>query len=320
MSGSPLTLEERYSIYLCDLAGLPVSQIARGLSRHRSTVHAELVRGRGGPGGRGRYCPHRAHWQRLGAGASSAANARCLSARQWQDIGSQLRAGLSPEQVSGWRERTGSACCVSTQAIYNASRRYAWGHLLPHGRLRAHRARPTPHPYSGRARPIHERSQWARHRRQRGHWEADTMVGKRSDTKRVLLIIERATLLTRLVLLDGSSSDTTAKRLLRCLARAPICIRSLTTDRGSEFAALADHLPGQAFVCDARRPNQRGTNENQIGLLRRYLPKGKSLRSLTSARLKRLEHWLNNLPRKCLGFRSANEVVSNGPSAVARRT
>ena len=41
MSGSPLTLEERYLIHAGFVAKLPLSEIAIALRRHRSAVYDE---------------------------------------------------------------------------------------------------------------------------------------------------------------------------------------------------------------------------------------------------------------------------------------
>ena len=51
--------------------------------------------------------------------------------------------------------------------------------------------------------------------------------------------------------------------------------------------------------------------EQIIGLIRRYVPKGTDLRTVTSAELRIIQNRLNNRPRKVLGFRTPAEVFSS---------
>lgn len=74
---------------------------------------------------------------------------------------------------------------------------------------------------------------------------------------------------------------------------------------------MGDVFPGQAYVCDPHQPNQRGTNENTIGLLRQYFPKGQTTAKLTQAQLIKAQDKLNHRPRKSLGYRTPHEVMFN---------
>jgi len=56
---------------------------------------------------------------------------------------------------------------------------------------------------------------------------------------------------------------------------------------------------------------ERGTNENTNGLIRYYLPKGTDFSKITKQQLKFIEKRLNNRPRKCLGFKTPNEVAAS---------
>ena len=53
---------------------------------------------------------------------------------------------------------------------------------------------------------------------------------------------------------------------------------------------------------------QRGSNEQVNGLIRRQLPKGTSFKGLTQTHLDEIVENINNRPRKCLGYRTPNEV------------
>ena len=62
------------------------------------------------------------------------------------------------------------------------------------------------------------------------------------------------------------------------------------------------------YFADPYASWQRGTNENMNGLIRQYFPKSCDFRTITDEQIQRAMNKLNNRPRKCLGFRTPNEV------------
>ena len=316
MRRSPLTLEERYLIHAGFVAKLPFAMIGLELGRHRSVIHDEYHRGRDAAG---KYCPHRAQRHRNVASARSASNAKGKSAEVWAEIKELLKQGWSPQQISGRRTLLANAEPVSFQAIHPAAKRYGWDKWLYTARLRRHLKRPARRPWNGTAQSIHQRDQDVLSRVDIGHWEADTATGKQRDKKRLLVMNERQSLYMQLGLLDCTQSVPTACMMKKRLDNCGLPFVSVTTDRGTEFRATGDVMVGKAFVCDPHAPNQRGTNENQIGMLRVDLPKGVSMDHLTPAKLKRLEEKYNHRPRKCLGYLTPHEVAFNCPPLVGTR-
>jgi IS30 family transposase len=316
MSRSPLTLEERYLIHAGFVGRLGFAEIANQLRRHRSVIYDEYHRGRDAAG---RSCPHRAQRHRNAASARSAANARGKPDEVWQEIKQQLKQGWSPEQISGRRTLLVYPMPVSFQAIHLAAKRYGWEKWLHTARLRKHLKRPARHPWNGSAQSIHKRAKEVQSRINIGHWEADTAVGKKKDKKRLLVMIERQSLYMQLALLRRIEAEATAQLMKQRLDNCGVPFESVATDRGTEFRATGDVMSDKAFACDPNAPNQRGTNENQIGMLRVDLPKGVSMESLTPAKVKRLEEKYNHRPRKCLGFLTPYEVAFNCPPLVGTR-
>jgi IS30 family transposase len=316
MKRSHITLDERYLIHNCIAAQLNMAEMSFEVGRHRSTLAAELKRGRGNTG---RYCPHVAHESALLARALSVANAPCKPPEEWDKAFVQLKDGYSPEQISGRRALMGDPCTISTQAIYEAIRRCALQAYLYRHKLRARLERPAPRPYNGDAQPIQLRSEEAHLRIEFGHWEADSAIGKRKDKIRTLVLVERQSLYEILVLLPCGAADVTAAMMKRAIDNSGLPYLSITTDRGSEFSKLETVFKDKAFVCDAYQPNQRGTNENQIGRLRIALPKGASMATLTQAQLTRIQDKHNHTPRKCLGYLTPYEVAFNRLPRVAIR-
>ena len=54
---------------------------------------------------------------------------------------------------------------------------------------------------------------------------------------------------------------------------------------------------------------ERGSNENQNKMIRRFIPKGSNISRISNKRIKEIETWINNYPRKILEYRSASDLV-----------
>lgn len=57
------------------------------------------------------------------------------------------------------------------------------------------------------------------------------------------------------------------------------------------------------------RHGKKGTVENMNGRIRRFIPKGASIDVFTEEQIAAVENQLNNTPRKCLGFKTPQEVM-----------
>jgi IS30 family transposase len=83
--------------------------------------------------------------------------------------------------------------------------------------------------------------------------------------------------------------------------------KSITLDNGSEFSDSAGmEKDGRTSVYYAHPYSsfERGTNENFNGIVRRFLPKGKSFDDLTNEDLQRINHYINTMPRKRFGYKT----------------
>jgi IS30 family transposase len=320
MTHNHLSPTERYQIQAWLEQNLNKCQIARRLGRHRSTIYRELARCEGA------YNAESAQRDRRGCAARCAANAPRYAPAVWTQVRKALvKTYWSPQQIAGRAqlEALPAPACGGLGAMPSMQAIYAWAaRIWPERHERPlRRARPPrpggngPSSVFGWARSVQPIAQRPAHVRQRlevGHWEVDTMIGVRGAYKaRLLVCVERLSRYTRLVLLDNGLPETAAAALRSGLlghARWPVL--SITTDRGSEFAKLHTVIqPQRLYVCDARRPNQRGTNENTIGLVRQFIPKGQPLSLHTPASIARIERLLNTRPRACLGFKTSDEVL-----------
>lgn len=318
-----LTFGQRYHIDHGRRENLPAAVIARKIGVHRSTVYRELRRGQDALG---RYRAAQADEQAQARSRISAANHPTKPAGLWELIRQWIGEQYAPEQIVGRLVPVGIALSVSTPAIYGFVRRdeHAGGDLHTHLR-RAHKRRLWRRSTGGMPanRPsIRHRPQIIHERLQMGHWEVDTLRGRRGQSRCVLIAVERVSGYACMAVLPEPTAEHTARALVRMLA--PYKVLSLTFDNGVEFAQYAQacqQLKAKAYFAEPGRPQQRGTCENTIGLVRQYLPKFTSLAKLTSRLTRWIQNRLNNRPRKRLGFLTPREVLFKlQPTPVALRT
>ena len=312
MKCSDLTLDERYLILNLLFGGFSVSGIAVELRRDRSTIYDEFRRG----DVRGRYCPHAAQRRRDGVRARCGRNAVSKPSDLWAEVKALLKRGYTPDEIAGRLALIEEKPQITLQGIYRHIWRHGWQRWLKSVKRRQHLKRPARRPWTGRAQPIRERDKEVARRIEAGHFEIDSMLGRLTDRQRVVVAVERQSLYVCLLLVKKLEAKSVAKQLKRRLASCDLPVLSATTDRGWEFTQLADYLDAKTYVCDPHAPNQRGTNENQIGRLRIDLPKGISMNSLTATKLARIETKHNHTPRKGLGYLTPYEVAFHCPPPV----
>ena len=99
--------------------------------------------------------------------------------------------------------------------------------------------------------------------------------------------------------------------LLPCLCELPPALRqALPLDNGSEMAGFRSWSGQTSCIsfCRPHSPWQRGTNENEGGLLRQYFSRSISLHKITEKVLRNAAERLNKRPRKCLNYQTPAEV------------
>jgi transposase, IS30 family len=324
-----LDREERYEIGRLRDAGMGVRAIARAVGRDPATVSRELRRNRDLR--TGRYQPERAH--RLAHERQRRPKARklTLNPRLHQAVQARLDVQDSPEQIAGRLKvdfPDDRAMQVSHETIYQAIyvravgqlRREMRSHLRTGRVVRRTRATRTPRSDNkGRivdAVSIHDRPEEVEARLVPGHHEGDLIMGSTASNSAIGTIVERTTGFVTLVHLPtGHTAEQVAAAVAAQVTQLPEQMRkTLTWDRGQEMARhkqLAAATGMKIYFADPYSPYQRGTNENTNGLLRQYFPKGTDLAVHDAAELKRVADILNDRPRKRLGFRTPNEVMTS---------
>lgn len=313
MTYHQITSEERYTISTLRKEGYSQAEIARTLGRHRSSICRELKRNSSPYDGS--YRPFVASEHARARRWRSRRNQR-FGAEEWESVVELLLLDWSPEQISGWLHRTGGVS-ISHETIY----RYVWkdkaegGELYKHlrGASKQRRKRYSTYDSRGRLtgkRHISERPRGAESRNTIGHWEVDTVVGGEGATDCVVTLVERKTGFALVGKLPDRRSESLSKRLEHLIRLAPDQVATITADNGTEFhdyASVEERTDVKFYFATPYHSWERGTNENFNGLLRQYLPKRKSMRSVTQSDCTRIARRLNQRPRKRLGYRTPEE-------------
>ena len=122
---------------------------------------------------------------------------------------------------------------------------------------------------------------------------------------------------------ENKTAAAVSAAITKAMAPHAANVHTLTYDTGKEFAyhqRVCDALEAQGFFAHPYHSWERGLNQNTNGLIRQYLPKGKSFDHLTDHEVQIIMDRLNSRPRKCLGFRTPNQVFLQDKSDVALQT
>lgn len=332
---SHLTPTKRIQLDAFIRAGMKPTDIAKELGVHHTTIYRELKR-----------CTYEhlnsdytteTRYNPEGAQARYEANLRAkgpeLKIGNDYELADYLIAKIrdekySPEaaigeaEVKGWPFKT--HICAST--AYNYIRGEIFGDELTVSMLPQHGKRHQPErpagsmPRKPAGRSIEDRPEHINDRSTFGHWEMDSVESCQGVSNTYIVMTERKTRWELII----PSPDKTAASVVAAIDGLeakygdlfPKVFRSITCDNGCEFADAAGierSITGrgprtEVYYCHPYRPSERGSNENQNGLIRRHLPKGTDLSTISYEETKRIEDWLNNYPRKMFGYLCSEQL------------
>ena len=230
-------------------------------------------------------------------------------------VQSGLHHDWSPDEISGRLRQQfpkDLARRISAKTIYSwirqDSHRTLWkSHLRRRGKAPSRRKK-APLPENQR---IANRPDIIERRTRAGDLECDTVLGP-PGTGGIATMVDRTTRKLIMTTIRSKHADHVATRMIKRLKKATrLPVHSLTFDNGTEFAEhdrVAKALQATVFFARPGCPYQRGTNENTNGLIRQYFPKGQPLNTVSEQRCRQVELIINNRPRKCLGYRTPNEL------------
>ena len=156
-----------------------------------------------------------------------------------------------------------------------------------------------------------------------GYWEGDLVVGKQGTKTVLFTLTERMTRQEIIMKLPNKETATIAKALDKIERKYGSkfyeTFKSITFDNGVEFmgynglekSCLRKKKRTEIYYAHPYCSGERGTNENNNRLIRRWIPKGIDMKDIKVSFIKEIENWINNYPRAMFDYRSSNDVLLN---------
>lgn len=323
--GKHLNLEERIEIYRLKKLGYSVRRIGREIDRHHSVVSREISRNC--KQFSTEYHPLKAEKISQERSREQRQLAPLKNPKVFLYVREKLREKWTPEQIGGRLSLDIPGESISYETIYQyiygiGKRDKLWNHLVRHHKRRKKKRNYKTDKKRTRLKhtvSIEKRSTKANNRSQIGHWETDLMESKRGINANVSAHIERKTRFTKLEKLSDKKAKTKHKKMQKTLimlqsvskSKKPI-IKSVTYDNGSENAyhyKLSKNMEIKGYICHPYHSWEKGSVENVIGRVRRFIPKGTDINIVSEEYLQQVENWINNSPLKCLNWKTPNEAM-----------
>jgi IS30 family transposase len=160
---------------------------------------------------------------------------------------------------------------------------------------------------------IHLRPMEINNRCEAGHWETDSIIGKK-QREIISVQYERKIKLVRIHKLPNKTAVETRDAIIKTIeSLQPGAMKSLTYDNGTEGAlhmTIRDGWNIETYFCDPYCSWQKGGVEHTNGMIRYYIPKNADLSKLTDLDIYNIQEKLNNRPRESLNFKTPNEMAS----------
>lgn len=319
MPHTHINLDDRKAIAALLLGGKHnLSEIASRVGKSPSSLSRE-VRARTGPDGTYRPGAADGNARRLRAAANGLRRKIAAGSDVEREVERGLRRYWSPEQIVGRHRRERGEPLVSPVTIYEYvyRRRKDLVPFLRHADGRPRRRRHgtkvrEKRREEAKKRRIDARPAEVEARSRLGDWEGDTVVGQ-EKTEHVLTHVDRK---SRFLAADRvrGTAESVLRATVRRFARYPKWKRRTGTyDNGVTFSGheeMEARTGMQVFFAHPYHSWERGTNENTNGLLRQFLPKGTFFAGVTQRKLDRFVKLINTRPRKCLDYRTPEEVFN----------
>lgn len=137
------------------------------------------------------------------------------------------------------------------------------------------------------------------------------MMGKNMKES-TLVVTGRATLFARLVELPNKGALEVLDAIKASIRFFPIQVHTLTFDNDMSFALhylLCKEFKVKTYFTRPYTSQDKGTVENRIGIIRRFIPKKTDLRNLTCENVQNIESLINNRPVRKFDYLSPYQLT-----------
>jgi IS30 family transposase len=332
-----LAERDRYRLEGYLETGLPVKMIAQKLNSHLSTVYREINRGQVKriSSDLTEYWVYRANTAHADYEKKVTNRAHSLKIEKYKELAAYICEKItedkySPDAVIGELKRDAQGL-ICTKTLYNYIDRGVFEGVTNYSLWEKRKRHKHKYRQVSRislknkgSRSIEERPEAVNNRLEYGHWEGDSIVGKRLGRKDGLFTLtERMTREEIIIKIKSATQNSILSALNKLETSYGSYFRgkfkSITLDNGREFldwesierSGLNGKRRTLVYFAHPYSSWERGTNENQNRMIRRFIPKGTDISKLSDRDIKRIEEWMNNYPRKILGYKTPNELVLN---------
>lgn len=292
-------------IYRIELEAAQASGRPAPKKRAASTIQREFNRNKTKTG---RYNPKTAHEMAMERRERIVTNHALKPGVLRKAIRLLIEKRWSPEQISGFMKLEGYF--ISAERIYQEIRRRPELHQYCHHKMKYRRHQEKPKKTAGKSLipdriSIHDRPKEADGKRF-GDWEMDLVVGK-DQKSQVLTLFERSQSFFLQTKLPSKKPADVSAAVIRLLLPYKKNVLTITTDNGIEFKdhmRICKALDCIVYFADPYCSGQKGGVENINKIFREYYPKGSDFRLIEQKDLDKVQHCINERPRKKLGFSS----------------
>lgn len=315
MKNKHFTSTERLEISILLEKGYSQREIAKKMDKNQSSISREIKRNSSA----GKYNPRAAKAKARARRKRSKYQGMKVEERPElkQYVIKKLQEHLTPEEISGRIKVVDNTIpYISAKGIYKwlySSWGQAYCKFLPKQRYKPrkkYKKRGVKQMIPSRV-GIEHRPITADLRIECGHFEEDTMVSARKASKQALAVFcDRKSRYSKLKKILNMKPDTHVEAQKE-MAEG-IKMKTITYDNGIEnkqHTRISAELKVATYFCNPYSSWEKGTVENTIGRIRRFIPKGADLAQYSDEYIQKIEDWLNHTPRKCLNYYTPYEIM-----------